>query len=205
MPCWRSLGFKSARKIRRPPATPLSCWTTRNRWSRSWTSCTGIGPRFCTRSMSLPPPDKAPNRRSPSTRFATLRFAPSTRWDKLSVNRATLLGKVAREPELRETRSGVPVCNLTVATSRKTVDRHTQRTMVETEMHRVTVWGKHAVHCHRHLRRGSQAFVEGRLRTTSYEGSDGVARTSTEIVADKVEFLRNDVDADELDETDVQG
>lgn len=95
------------------------------------------------------------------------------------------------------------MCNLSVATTRKTVDRHSQRSVVETELHRVTVWGKHAVHCHRHLRRGSQVFAEGRLRTTSYEGSDGITRTSTEIVADKVEFLRADtlID-DEIDEDD---
>ena len=108
----------------------------------------------------------------------------------MSINRATILGRVAREPELRETRGGVPVCNLTVATSRKTVDRHTQRAVVETEQHRVTVWGKHAVHCHQHLRRGSQVYAEGRLRTNSYEDREGIVRTSTEIVADKVEFMR---------------
>ncbi|MEE9383131.1 MAG: single-stranded DNA-binding protein [Nannocystaceae bacterium] len=108
----------------------------------------------------------------------------------MSLNRATIWGRLGRDPQLRETKGGVPVCNLHVGTTRKIQDRQTHRTVTETEWHRVTVWGKHAEHCYRHLQRGSQIYAEGRLRTNTYEDRDGVTRSSTEIVADKVEFIR---------------
>lgn len=97
-----------------------------------------------------------------------------------------LIGNLGRDPEVRKTASGMSVCNLSVATSsrRKKDDEWVE----ETEWHRVAVFNKTADNCARFLKKGSRVHVNGRLRTSSYE-KDGEKRYSTEIVADRVNFL----------------
>lgn len=104
------------------------------------------------------------------------------------VNKAIILGHLGRDPELRYTQGGQAVCNLAIATSRRYTNSKTNEVVEETEWHRVVVWGKQAEHCNNYLVKGRQVYVEGRLRTSSYE-RDGVKQYSTEIVADTVQFL----------------
>lgn len=99
-----------------------------------------------------------------------------------SVNKVILIGNLGRDPELRYTQSGTPVCTLSIATSRKYKNKQDEQ-VEETEWHRVTVWGKQAEHCSNYLAKGRKVYVEGRLKTTSYE-KDGVTKYSTDIVAD---------------------
>lgn len=82
---------------------------------------------------------------------------------------------------------GQSVCRLNIATSRKYKDKH-DKLVEETEWHRVSVWGKTAEHCHQYLSKGRQVYVEGRLRTSSYD-KDGHKHYTTEIVADSVQFI----------------
>jgi len=103
------------------------------------------------------------------------------------VNKVILIGNLGRDPELKYTNSGTPVCRLSVGTSRAWTNKSGER-QEETEWHRVTVWGKTAEHCNSYLTKGRSVYVEGRLRTSSYE-QDGVKKWSTEIVADAVQFL----------------
>jgi single-strand DNA-binding protein len=105
-----------------------------------------------------------------------------------SVNKVIIVGHLGRDPELRFTQGGMAVAKLAVATSRKWTNKETQQTQEETEWHRVTVWGKSAEACDKYLAKGSQVYVEGRLRTSSYE-QDGVKKYATEIVSDTVQFL----------------
>jgi single-strand DNA-binding protein len=105
-----------------------------------------------------------------------------------SVNKVILIGNLGRDPELRYTPGGQPVCNLSVATTRVFNDRNNER-REETEWHRVTVWGKQAEHCSQYLSKGRQVYVEGRLQTRSYEDKEGIKRYSTDVVADSVKFL----------------
>ena len=105
------------------------------------------------------------------------------------VNKAIILGHLGRDPELNHTQGGQAVCRLNIATSRKYTNKSTNETVDETEWHRVTVWGKQAEHCKQYLAKGRQCYVEGRLRTSSYEDKDGIKRYSTEIVADQVQFI----------------
>lgn len=105
------------------------------------------------------------------------------------VNKAIILGHLGRDPELNHTQGGQAVCRLNVATSRKYTNKTTNETVDETEWHRVTVWGKQAEHCAKYLAKGRQCYVEGRLRTSSYEDKEGIKRYSTEIVADQVQFI----------------
>jgi single-strand DNA-binding protein len=105
------------------------------------------------------------------------------------VNKVILIGNLGRDPELRYTSNGTPVCQLSVATTRGYTNRNTNERVEETEWHRVVVWSKTAEHCSRYLSKGRQIYVEGRLQTRNYEDKDGVKRYSTEIVADTVQFL----------------
>ena len=104
------------------------------------------------------------------------------------INKVIIIGNLGRDPELRFTQGGQAVAKLAIATTRKWTNKQTQQTQEETEWHRVTVWGKTAEHCNSYLAKGRQVYVEGRLRTSSYE-QDGVKKYSTEIIAETVQFL----------------
>jgi single-strand DNA-binding protein len=104
-----------------------------------------------------------------------------------SVNRVQILGHLGRDPEIRQTGNGGSVCNFTMATSEKWKDK-VGESQERTEWHRIVVWGKTAELCAQYLRKGRQAFIEGRLQTREWE-KDGMKRTTTEIVADKVTFV----------------
>ncbi len=103
-------------------------------------------------------------------------------------NKVIILGNLGRDPELRYTSSGTPVCRLSVATSRNWTDKENNK-HEETEWHRVVVWGKTAENCNQYLSKGRQVHVEGRLRTSKWTDESGVDRYSTEIVADGVQFV----------------
>ena len=105
------------------------------------------------------------------------------------INKVIIIGNLGRDPELRHTQGGNAVCRLNIATTRSWINRNSNERVEETEWHRVTVWGKQAEHCHTYLEKGRQAYVEGRLRTSSYDDKDGVKRYTTEVVAETVQFL----------------
>lgn len=98
------------------------------------------------------------------------------------VNKAIIVGRLGRDPELRYTQAGKPVANLSVATSSK---RNGEES---TEWHRVAVFGKTAENCNNYLSKGSQVYVEGKITTEKYE-KDGITRYSTSILAWDVKFL----------------
>ena len=98
-----------------------------------------------------------------------------------SLNKAIIIGHLGKDPELRPVGEG-NVCNFSVATSEKYKDKET------TEWHRIVVWGKLADICGKHLAKGSQVCVEGKIQTRTWE-KDGVKQYSTEIVASDVRFL----------------
>lgn len=102
-------------------------------------------------------------------------------------NKAIILGHLGRDPELRYLQNGQPVCKLNVATSRRYTNKNNEQ-VEETEWHRVSVWGKHAENCNNFLVKGRQVYVEGRLRTSSYD-KDGQKHYTTEIVAETVQFI----------------
>lgn len=104
------------------------------------------------------------------------------------INKAIVVGYLGKDPELSETSGGNSVCRLAVATSRSWTDKKTNDKVEETEWHRISVWGKQAESCKKYLSKGRMVYVEGRLRTSSYE-KEGQKHYSTEIVADTVQFL----------------
>lgn len=105
-----------------------------------------------------------------------------------SVNKVIIIGNLGQDPELKELKNG-KVCRLNVATTRYWKDKDGDK-REETEWHRISVWGKQAEACDEYLEKGRAVYVEGRLRTTKYRKDDEETdRYSTEIVAERVQFL----------------
>jgi single-strand DNA-binding protein len=105
-----------------------------------------------------------------------------------SLNKVLLIGNLTRPPELRYTPSGTAVADLRLAVNRNYSTQSGEK-REETCFLTVVVWGKQAESCGEYLDKGSQVFVEGRLQTRDWEGKDGQKRTSTEVVAERVQFM----------------
>lgn len=101
------------------------------------------------------------------------------------LNRVMLLGNLGADPELRMTPSGQAVLKLRLATSESYLDRNKVR-QERTEWHSVVVWGKRAEALNKILSKGSRIFIEGGLRTSSYDDKEGHKRYRTEVVATEV-------------------
>lgn len=101
------------------------------------------------------------------------------------LNRATLLGHLGADPELRYTQGGQAVLNMRLATTESYLDKDKNR-KERTDWHSVTVWGKRGEALAKFLRKGSSLLVEGSIQTSSYEDKDGNKRHKTEIVARNV-------------------
>ena len=104
------------------------------------------------------------------------------------MNRVLLMGRLSFEPDLRKTQAGLSVCNLSLASTERVENRTNDGKKTHTEFHKLVAWGGLADLCARNLRKGSSVFVEGKLRTETYE-KDGVKVKSTKIVVDSVRFL----------------
>lgn len=101
------------------------------------------------------------------------------------LNKVMLLGNLGADPELRMTSGGQAVLKLRIATSETFLDRNRAR-QERTEWHSVVIWGKRAEALGKILSKGSRLFIEGALRTSSYDDKDGNKRYRTEIVANNV-------------------
>lgn len=101
------------------------------------------------------------------------------------LNRVMLLGNLGADPELRYTSNGQAVLSMRIATTESYLDKDKQR-QERTEWHNVVVWGKRGEALARFLSKGSRVFIEGGLRTSSYEDKEGNKRWKTEIVASNV-------------------
>jgi len=105
-----------------------------------------------------------------------------------SLNRIFLIGNLTKDPELRYIPSGQAVCTIRIAVSEgyKTKAGEARQ---ETTYLDVVVWARQAETVAQYLKKGSQVFVEGRLRIRDFEGRDGVKRYRTEVVANRVQFM----------------
>jgi len=106
----------------------------------------------------------------------------------MSVNKAILVGNLGKDPEVRFTGSGKAVCKFSLATTTVWNDADGAR-QERTEWHNIIVWGKQGESCGKYLSKGRQVFVEGEIRSRSYDDKDGNKRYITEIVAQNVRFL----------------
>jgi single-strand DNA-binding protein len=108
-----------------------------------------------------------------------------------SINRVILVGRLGRDPEMRSTAQGKPVCDLSLATNRRTgpAGADGERPTEVTDWHKVVAWEKLAETCHRYLTKGQQVYVEGRIQNKRWTTPDGQPRLSTEVIASDVMFL----------------
>ena len=104
------------------------------------------------------------------------------------VNRAIILGTLGQDPEIRHTANGGAICNLSVATNESWKDKSGDK-QERTEWHRISMFGKLAEIAGDYLRKGSQAYFEGRIQTRKWQDKDGNDRYSTEIVANEMQML----------------
>ena len=105
-----------------------------------------------------------------------------------SLNKIMLIGNVGTDPEMRFTANGNPVTSFRVATSRSYTTSEGERRQ-ETEWFTIVAWKKQAESCNQFLTKGQRVYVEGSLRTRSWEGRDGQKRVTAEVIANRVLFL----------------
>ncbi len=106
----------------------------------------------------------------------------------MDLNKVMIIGRLTRDPELRNTPAGKAVATIGIATGRVWIDAKGQK-QKQTEFHNVVMWGKLAEIASQYLRKGGKVYVEGRLQTREWTGQDGVKRYRTEIVGDNMIML----------------
>lgn len=109
------------------------------------------------------------------------------------LNKVILIGRLGRDPETRFMANGEAVCNFSVATSEKYTDKNGQR-QESTEWHEVTMFRKLAEIAGQYLTKGSQVYIEGKIKSRKYTDKKGVERTAYDIIANEMKMLggRND-------------
>ncbi len=111
------------------------------------------------------------------------------------VNKVILVGNLGNDPETRYMPSGSAVTNLSVATNESWKDKETGEQKDRTEWHKVAMFGRLAEIAAEYLRKGSQVYIEGKLRTRKWQDKDGNDRWTTEIVADEMQMLGGRMDS----------
>lgn len=106
--------------------------------------------------------------------------------NNMQINKVMLYGNLTRDPEIKALPNGTSVANFSIATNRKWKDKDGNQ-QEEVEFHNIVVFGNQANAIGQYMRKGSAMFVEGRLRTRTWE-KDGVKRYATEIVAESTQF-----------------
>jgi single-strand DNA-binding protein len=112
-----------------------------------------------------------------------------------NINRVVLVGNLTRDPELRHTPSGTPVCSLRVAVNTRRKDEAGQW-VDKPNYFDVTVWGQQGENCAQYLSKGRPVAIDGRLEWREWEAQDGSKRQAVEIVAESVQFLGGRMEAE---------
>ena len=107
----------------------------------------------------------------------------------MSVNKVILVGRLGKDPEVKTTPSGQTIAKFSLATDEKFTDKSGQR-QERTEWHNIVVWGKLAEICGNYLRKGKQVYIEGSIKTDSWDDKEtGVKKYRTEIIASGMQML----------------
>jgi len=105
----------------------------------------------------------------------------------MNINKAIIVGRLTRTPEIRTTADGQTICTFNVATTRTWKDASGEK-KEKTEFHNIVTWGKLAELCQQYLIKGQLVFIIGRIETRSWEAPDGTKRSRTEIIAEDIQF-----------------
>jgi len=104
----------------------------------------------------------------------------------MNLNKAILIGRLTRDPEVRTTTSGQSVTSFGLATNR--VWNKDGQKQESTEFHNIVAWGRLAEICGQYLKKGALTMIEGRIATRSWQGQDGVTRYTTEVIAENLQM-----------------
>jgi len=107
----------------------------------------------------------------------------------MSVNKAILLGRVGKDPELKTMPSGMQLVQLSMATNHRKKNRDSGDWEDQTEWHRVVFFGKPAETISQYVQKGKELYVEGRIQTQKYTDKEGIERYSTDIIAETFRFV----------------
>src|SRR5256885_9478409 len=107
----------------------------------------------------------------------------------MSFNKIILVGNLGRDPELRYTPQGTPVCSFSLATDERRKDRNTGENNDVTTWFRVTLWGRQAETASQYLTKGRPVYIEGRLRVEEWTDRDGKPRHTLEVHATDMQFI----------------
>ena len=105
------------------------------------------------------------------------------------VNKVILIGRLGKDPEVRHLESGTAVANFTMATTESYRDRNTGERKEITDWHNIVLWRGLADVAEKYLKKGNLVYIEGKLKTRSWEDKDGNTRYTTEVVADNMTML----------------
>ena len=108
-----------------------------------------------------------------------------------SINKVILIGNLGKDPEVRHLENGAIVANFSIATSETYKDRKTGEKVSQTEWHNIVAWRGLAEIAERYLKKGQKVYIEGKLKTRSWQDQDGNNRYSTEIITDNLTMLGN--------------
>jgi single-strand DNA-binding protein len=112
------------------------------------------------------------------------------------INKAVIVGTLGKDPEIRYAANGNAVVNISVATNESWKDRQTGEAQERTEWHRIVMFGKLGEIASQYLKKGSQAYFEGKIKTNKWQDDNGNDRYSTQIVANEMEMLGRRTDAE---------
>ena len=108
-----------------------------------------------------------------------------------SVNKVILVGNLGKDPEIRHLENGAAVANFSIATSENYKDRKTGEKVSQTEWHNIVAWRGLAEIAEKYLKKGHKVYIEGKLKTRTWQDQDGNNRYSTEIITDNLTMLGN--------------
>ena len=106
-----------------------------------------------------------------------------------NINRVVLVGNLTRDPELRQTPSGMAVCSLRIAVNTRRKDNSTGQWTEKPNYFDITVWGAQGENCAQYLAKGRPVAIDGRLEWREWDAPDGTKRQAVEVIADTVQFL----------------
>ena len=112
----------------------------------------------------------------------------------MSLNKVLLIGNAGRDPEIRHLESGAMNATFSLATTERYRDRSTGEMKEQTEWHNIVCWRNLAEIAEKYVKKGTQLFIEGRIRTRSYNDKDGNTKYMTEILADNMQLLGRKAD-----------
>ena len=117
-----------------------------------------------------------------------------------SLNKTQLIGNLGADPEVRSLPNGTAVCNLNIATTEKWRDKTNNEAKEHTEWHKVVLYRRLAEIAGQFLSKGSQIYIEGKLRTRKWQDSNGIDRYTTEIEASEMQMLSSNRRLESVDE-----